>query len=107
MFFYYDLQIKRFLELSDEFVNTQNDTENANLESFQDDEHNEDEQAENKQLKSMIEGKDIIQLKSNFIPRHLIPLEKHFDQNDVVKYPNVKLVDNVVEEKHIGTEETP
>ena len=46
MFFYYDLHIKRFLDLSDEFVNTQNDTENANLESFQDYEHNKDGKTE-------------------------------------------------------------
>ena len=33
-FFDDDLQIKRFLEMSDEFVNTQIDTENVNLENF-------------------------------------------------------------------------
>ena len=37
----------------------------------------------------------------------MILLEKHFDQNDVAKDPKVKPVDNVVEEKNIGTEETP
>ena len=40
--------------MSDEFVNTQNDTENANLESFQDYEHNEDGKAKNKKLKRML-----------------------------------------------------
>ena len=60
-----------------------------------------------KKLKSMLGGKDIIQLHSNFIPRGLIPLEKLFDQNDVVEDPKVKLADNVVEDKNIATEETP
>ena len=42
-----------------------------------------------KKLKNMIGGKDIIQLKSNHIPKGLIPLEKLFDKNDVAKYPKV------------------
>ena len=95
------------MELSDEFVNTQNDTEKANLESFQDYEHNEYGKDENKKFEKHVRGKDIIQLKSNFIPIGLILLEKLFDQNDVAKNPKVKPVDNVVEEKNIGTEETP
>lgn len=32
---------------------------------------------------------DVIQLKNNAIPRGLVPLEKLFDQNDVVKNPKV------------------
>ena len=52
-------------------------------------------------------GKDIIQLKNNFIPRGLIPLEKNFDQNDVANKPKVKPVENVVEDRNIGTEENP
>ena len=46
-------------------------------------------------------GKDIIQLKSNFILIGLIHLEKFFDQNDVAKYPKVKPADNAVEDKKI------
>ena len=93
--------------MSDEFENTQIDTENVNIESFQDDEQNEDEQAENKKLKRMLGGKDIIQLKINFIPRGLIPLEKLFNQNYVAKDPKVKPAKNAVEDKNIDTEETP
>ena len=55
----------------------------------------------------MIGGKDIIQLKSNFIPRGLIPLEKLFDQNDVANDPKVQHAEIVVEDQNIGTEETP
>ena len=93
--------------MSYEFVNTQIDTENEKLENFKDDEYNEDEKAKNKKFKNMIGGKDIIHLKSNFIPRGMIPLENLFDQNDVAKDPKVKPTNNVVEDKNIGTEETP
>ena len=37
----------------------------------------------------------------------MIPLEKIFDQNDVVKDPKVNPVDNVVDNKNIGSKETP
>ena len=47
----------------------------------------------------MLGGKDIIQLKSNFIPIGLIPLEKLFDHNDVAKDPKVKPIDNVARKK--------
>ena len=66
-----DMQIRRFLELSGEFVNTPIDTEN-----IQDDEELEEEGNRTEKLKGTLGGKDIIQLKNNFIPRGLIPLEK-------------------------------
>ena len=56
-------------------------------------------------LKGTLGGKYIIQLKNNFIPRGLIPLEKCFDQNDVAKNHKVKPAENVVEDRNIGTEE--
>ena len=62
---------------------------------------------ETQKLKNELGGKDIIQLKRNFIRRCLIPLEKLFDQNDVAKDPKVKPVDDAVEDKNIGNEETP
>ena len=55
----------------------------------------------------MLGGKDIIQLKRNFIPRSLIPLEKLFDQNDVANDPKVQPAENVVKDHNIGIEETP
>ena len=55
----------------------------------------------------MIGGEDIIHLKSNFIPKGLIPLEKLFDQNDVAKDTKVKPADNAIEDRNIGTEENP
>ena len=68
-----------------EFVNSHIDGENDNCENFQDAEESKEEKITEK-LKGTIGGKDIIQLKSNFIPRGLIPLEKLFYyQNDVFK----------------------
>ena len=101
------MKIKIFLELFGEFVNTQIDNKNDNFENFLDAKPSEDEEARNKKLKNKLGGKDVIQLKTNFIPRDMIPLEKLFDQNDVAKDPKVKPVDNVVKDKNIGTEETP
>ena len=68
-----DMQIKRFLELSGEFVNTHIDGEN-----LQDAEESEEEMVNTEKLKGTLGGKYLIQLKSNFIPRGLIPLEKIF-----------------------------
>ena len=70
-----DMQIKIFLEMSEEFVNTQIDTENQNTKYFHQSVQSDDEDVENKKLKNVIRGKDIIQLKINYIPKRLIPLE--------------------------------
>ena len=102
-----DMQIRRFLELSGEFVNTHFDNENDNDRTPRDDEEIETEEEDAKKLKKTLGGKDIIQLKNNFIPRGLIPLERLFDQNDVAKNPKVKLVGDAVEDKNIGTKENP
>ena len=102
-----DMQIRRFLELSGEFVNTPIDTDNDNDVSIQDDEDLEKEGNSAEKLKGTLGGKDIIQLKNNFIPKGLIPLEKLFDQNDVAKNPKVKPVEDAVENRNIGTEENP
>ena len=101
------MQIRRFLEFSGEFVNTQIDNKNENFENFQDDEENEEETVGNKKIKNELGRKDIMQLKNNFIPRGLIPSENIFDQNDVAKDPKVKPSNNVVEDRNIGTEEVP
>ena len=54
------MQIRRFLELSEEFVNTPIDTENDNDESIQDDEEIEEEGNSTEKLKGTLGGKDII-----------------------------------------------
>ena len=50
-------------------------------------------------MKNVIGGKDIIQLKNNYIPKGLIPLEKMFDQNDVAKDPKVQPIEIILKTK--------
>ena len=101
------MQIKIFLELSGEFVNTHIDGENDNFENYQDHEESGEEIAESRNLKNSLGGNNIVQLKSNHIPRGLIPLENLFDQNDFARDPKLKCADDVAEDKNKGTEENP
>ena len=48
---------------------------------------------------------DIIQLSNNFIPKDLIPLEKLFDQNDVLRNPQSISSEDDIEDINIGTDE--
>ena len=51
----------------------------------------------------MIVGQEIIYLKTNHIPRGLVPLERLFDNNDVyLKYDNKMETENIVD-CNIGT----
>lgn len=62
---------------------------------------------EQQEYLNILYGKEILQLKSNAIPRGLVPLEKLFDHNNVAKDP--KLVPNYddVEEVNIRTATHP
>ena len=62
--------------MSDEFANTFIYGENQDMGYVEGDEESTIENEEQGKLKGMIGGKDIIHLKSNFIPKGLIPLEK-------------------------------
>ena len=97
-----DIQIKRFLDLSDEFVNTHIDTKNKKSENFKDNVQFVGEVVEHKKLKNMIGGKDIIQLKINYIPKGILPLDKLFQQNDVAKYPKVQPNENDIQDRILG-----
>jgi hypothetical protein len=46
-------------------------------------------------------------LKSNFLPRGLVPLKDLFDFNDVAKKPKIEANGKEVEDCNIGTEEKP
>jgi hypothetical protein len=50
---------------------------------------------------------DVLQLKSNVLPRGLVPLEDLFDFNDVAKKPKIEAHGQEVEDCNIGTEEKP
>ena len=75
-FFEDNEQVKRFLKIVDEFAATQIDTENQNL-KIPEVPVIEDLPDEN--LLNNIVGHKVLQLKGNFIPNGLIPLEKIFD----------------------------
>jgi hypothetical protein len=46
-----------------------------------------------------------VQLKSNIIPKGLVPLEKCFDNNNVARSPKITLDEGDVEDYNIGTPE--
>jgi hypothetical protein len=50
---------------------------------------------------------DVLQLKSNVLPRGLIPLEDLFYFNDVAKKPKIEAHGQEVEDCNIGTKEKP
>ena len=77
-FFEDDIEIERFLELTGEFSNSMIDQE-------QDDEDEEFEGV----AETDIAGHDIIELKSNFIPKGLVPLERIFSKDDTPLKPIV------------------
>jgi hypothetical protein len=45
--------------------------------------------------KKKIRDHNIVQLKNNYIPRGLIPLERNFDQKDAMLKPSVKNVEEI------------
>ena len=85
----------------DAFANTIIDGENQNLEDVEGIEESTVGNREQRKLKGMIGGKEIIQLKSNFIPKVLIRLEKLFDRNDVEKIPKVQLHEDEIQDQNI------
>jgi hypothetical protein len=56
---------------------------------------------------NQIAGKDIVQLKSNIIPKGLVLLEKLFANNDVARSPKIKVNEGDVEDCNIGTPKDP
>jgi hypothetical protein len=54
-----------------------------------------------------IAGRDIVQLKNNFIPKDLVPMEKIFDNNDAARNPKFTQNDEEIEDCNIGTQEKP
>ena len=68
----------RFLQNSDEFSNTHIDEDNLFVE-----EESEDLTPSSIDYQNVTVGKEIIQLKNNFIPEGLVHLEELFDTNYV------------------------
>ena len=76
--FEYDTEIKMFLELTNEFSN-----------SLIDQDEDEEEGQVDEIAKDEIAGHKIIELKSNFIPKGLVPLERIFTKDDTLSNPVV------------------
>jgi hypothetical protein len=56
---------------------------------------------------NQIYGRDIVQLKSNIIPKGLVPLIFFFDNNDVARSLKIIVNEGDVEDYNIGTPEDP
>jgi hypothetical protein len=94
--------VEIFLQMSDEFSNVNIDDECCC-------EVNEDAVVFNNNdlFQNQIDGRDIVQLKNNIIPKGLVPLENIFDNNDVARNPKITANDEDIEDCNIGTQEDP
>jgi hypothetical protein len=79
-----DLELQIFLHTIDEFSNISIDQES------QEDENEELKGQQASHLLKIVVGHDIAELKTNHIPKGLVPLERLFDRNDVYKRTAMK-----------------
>jgi hypothetical protein len=101
-FFEDDEQIKRFLTASDEFSENHADQENQNDSRWIMQEGEEPET-----FREKIVDHRMLVLKSNQIPKGLIPLERLFDPNDVPIKSTLQPQPEEVEDCDLGTEKEP
>ena len=103
-----DDQIEDFLQCKNDFectnIDLESEDENVNNSDFEFDSVNTiysgdlgDDEIED----------DVLHLKSNVLPRGLVPLEDLFDFNDVAKKLKIEASGQEVEDCNIGTEEKP
>jgi ribonuclease HI len=95
-FFEDDVELIRFLAVMEEFENLQIDLEN---------EH--DEGGEKPKLRSKIGEHEIVQLSTKRIPKGLVPLERFFDNNDVVVKLEKKEEDSDVFQLNVASKMDP
>jgi hypothetical protein len=91
-----DIEIKRFLEIVEEF-----------LEMHIDQDFVSEEKLDGGNFLSKIAERDIMQLPNNHIPRELVPLERIFDRNDVALKGKISKDDDDTTQCNIGTENEP
>ena len=91
-----DIEIKRFLELTGEFSNSLIDQEKDDGTKYID-----------KFPENEIAGHKIIELKNNFIPKRLVPLERIFSKDDTPLKPAMQSSEENVMDCNIGTKEHP
>jgi hypothetical protein len=97
-----DEQIRKFLEMVDEFAKPHIDQENQNDHTWIMQE-GEDPQG----FQERISNNHMLVLKNNQIPKGLIPLERLFDQNDMPLKSALLPQSEEVEDCDIGIEEEP
>jgi hypothetical protein len=95
------LELQRFLHTIDEFSNISIGQESQEYEN----EKLEDQHSSH--LLKIVDGHDIVEMKTNNIPRGLVALERLFDNNDVYKGTPMKNQEEEVTECNIGTIENP
>jgi ribonuclease HI len=103
-----DDQIEDFLQCKNYFectnIDLENKDENVNRSDFENDSVNSVDSGE---LGDDEMETDILHLKSNVLPRGLVPLEDLFDFNDVAKLLKIEASGQEVEDCNIGMEEKP
>jgi hypothetical protein len=103
-----DDQIDDFLQCKNDFectnIDLENEDENVNRSDFEIDSVNSIDSGE---LGDDEMEANVLHLKSNVLPRGLVPSEDLFDFNDVAKKPKIEANGQEVEDYNIGTEEKP
>jgi hypothetical protein len=109
-----DDQIEDFLQCKNSFectnIDLENENENVNSSKFELDSVNIVNTVVSPDMVDLGDDEvdsDILQLKSNVLPRGLVPLEDLFDSNDVAKKPKLEAHGQEVEDCNIGTDEKP
>jgi hypothetical protein len=93
-----DEEIQRFLKTIEEF---------SNISIDQDDEDAEEEIHTAKILQDTIAGHKIIELKTNHLPKGLVPLERLFDHNVVSRKAVIQIEETDVEDCDISSDANP
>jgi hypothetical protein len=88
-----DLEVKRFLETVEEFLEMHIDQDSVS-----------EEKIDGGNFLNKIAERNIVQLPNNHIPRGLFPLERIFDRNDVALKGEISEDDTDTNQCNIGTE---
>jgi hypothetical protein len=98
-----DKQLSIFLELIDKFSSTHIDNE----EDIEGSEEVDNDAQCDTPLNNHISSHKVLQLKNNFIPKVLAPLEQYFFKNDVPTKPIVLPKDDSIQDCNVGTSQEP
>jgi hypothetical protein len=93
-----DLELQRFLRTIEEF---------STISIDQEDEEDESKNQQTSHLLNKVSGHNILELKTNHIPRGLVPLERLFNINDVSREASIKNQEEEVMDCNIGIAENP